>query len=95
MDIEQRKEIIQKLEKELDREGKRIVRAGERSISDEYTKISNELKNAKADYEKNVGRPYTPPSQVDGTLFARPRTRTASSESPSNASEEKSEAKFT
>lgn len=88
MDIEQRKEAIQKLEKELGREAKRIVRAGERSLSDEYTETVDKLKKAKTNYETEFGRPYTPPelkpSQVDSTLFIRPRTRTASSEPSSD-----------
>ncbi|MDF1683073.1 MAG: hypothetical protein P1U36_00300 [Legionellaceae bacterium] len=83
--IEKWKIDIYELERDLDREGKRISYEGERQLSDKYTETNTQLKQAKADYEQNVGRPYTPPdpkpSQFDSTLFIRPRTRTASSES--------------
>lgn len=95
---DQRKEEIYCLEQKLRRESVRIVRAKEKKLSAEYIVIDETLKQKKADYEQIEGRPYTPPepkpSQLDSRLFVRPRTRTASSELPSDTPEEKFEAKF-
>ena len=91
--IAQRKETIYNLEQTLRQESVRIVRAGERVLSDKYTNTDKELKQEKAEYELSVGRPYTPPepkpSQVDSTLFIKRRARTTSDDSLSSTFEAK------
>lgn len=83
--INERKEKIYKLGQERKREGDRIVHAREKALSEKYYGIDTAFNEAKDEYEKIVGRPYSPPnpkpSQVDSTLFIRPRTRTSSAES--------------
>ena len=82
---DEREKEIQELENVLRKESLRIVHAGEKKLSKKYTETDKDLKQVKADYEQTVGHPYTAPeckpSQFDSTLFVKPRSRTASSES--------------
>jgi len=83
--INERKEKIYKLGQDLESEARRLAHSDERVLSKKYTETNNALKQAKEEYEEIVGRPYSPPelkpSNVDSTLFIRPRTRTSSAES--------------
>ncbi len=56
---DEREDNIQALEWALKTEGLRIVHAGEKKLSDKYNETAIALTQAKGEYERIVGAPYT------------------------------------